>query len=193
MDESELVIVCHCEKHPQLYTVKDNKLDKPIDNKKVSFVDPSVCGENTWEKIASNSKQYVWGFNCPVGPALTNPEFDRSAFWTAHLLDILENSKRVLKPGGQFISGIGNTIDIDTIDLNKFVNVPEMSSWKIKVVKGSDYVFNLGKIQLGYPPDIKYNLMVFTKVSAGGKRKKRTTRRRKTRRNKCSGFFLKSL
>jgi len=186
MDESELVIVCHCEKHSQLYRIKDNKIDTPIDYKKVSFVDPRVCEDNTWEKIAPNSKQYIWGFNCPIGPALTNPEFDRSAFWTDTLLNILENSKRVLKSGGEFVSGIGNTIDVDTIDLDKFINVPELSSWKIKVVKGSDYVFNLGKIQVGHPPDFKRNLMVFTKISAGGKRKKRATRRRKTRRTKLA-------
>jgi len=184
MDETELVIVCHCEKHSQLYTIKDNKIDIAIDNKKVSFVDPRVCEGNTWEKIEPNSKQYVWGFNCPIGPVLVNPEFKRDMLWTDIFLEIIRESNRVLKPGGQFISGIGNSIDVDAIDLDKFVNVPELSSWKIKIVKGSDYIFNLGKIQAGYPPDFKRNLMVFTKVSAGGKRKKRAPRRRKTRKNK---------
>jgi len=176
MDESELVVVCHCEKHPQLYTIKNNDLDKAIDNKKVSFVDPTVCRESTWLKIESKSKQYVWAYNCPIGPVLMNTDFNRDIIWTEIFLDILNNSKRVLKPGGHFISGIGNTVNIDDVSLEKFINVPELTDWKIKMVKASDFTFNLGKSLT----DFKRNLMVFTKAVEGGKRnKKRKTRRRK--------------
>jgi hypothetical protein len=183
MDESELVIVCHCEKHPQLYIIKDDTLGRQLDNTIISFVDPDVCEGNTWDKIASRSKQYVWAFNCPIGPAIVNPEFTRDMLWTQIFLEIIRESKRILKPGGQFISGIGNQIDIDTVHLDKFINVPELSGFEYKLVKANDFTFNLGKRKEGKPSDYKRNLIVFTKVAEGGKRK-RLTRKRKTRRHR---------
>lgn len=183
MDENELVIVCHCEKHAQLYIIKDDAIEKELDNTKVSFVDPHECEEKTWDKIATNSKQYVWAFNCPIGPALVNPQFLRDFVWTDVFLEIIRESRRILKPGGQFISGIGNSINIASVDLEKFVNVPELSGWQYKIVKANEFTFNLGKKKQGVPSDYKRNLIVFTKTVEGGKRK-RSTRKRKTRRHR---------
>jgi hypothetical protein len=184
MDESELVIVCHCEKHPQLYRVRDNHLDTIIDNTRISFVDPDICTEKTWDKIETSSKKYVFAFNCPFGGMLSAEVMDPAGWQMKILFEVLENSKRVLKAGGQFISGISNAIDIDTFNLDKFTGIPELSGWKITAVKGNDFTFNLGKSQPGNPPDIKRNLLVFTKLVEGGRRKRvrRITRKRKTRR-----------
>jgi len=183
MDEKELVVVCHCEKHAQLYTIKEGALDRPLDNERVSFVDPGVCTGRIWDKIQTASKQYVWAFNCPIGPAIRNRGFNRGQWWVQILLEILENSKRVLKPGGQFIAGISSKPDLDDSILEKFINVPELSDWNIKIVEASDFAFNLGKMYEGSLADLKRRLIVFTKVMGGGKRgrKRRTTRRRRKR------------
>jgi SAM-dependent methyltransferase len=182
MHESELVVVCHCEKHAQLYTVKGDELDRPIDNKSVSFVDPGICETRTWDKILTASKQYVWAFNCPIGPAIRNRGFNRGQWWVQTLLEILENSKRVLKPGGQFITGISSKPGQDESILEKFINVHELSDWNIQIVEASDFAFNLGKMYEGSLADFKRRLIVFTKVTGGGKRgRKRHTRRRKAK------------
>ena len=181
MDENDLVVVCHCEKHAQLYTVKGDELDRPIDNKSVSFVDPQICEGRTWEKIKTGSKRYVWAFNCPIGPAIRNRGFNRGQWWVQTLLEILESSKRVLKPGGQFITGISSKPGQDESILEKFINVPELSVWNIQIVEASDFAFNLGKMYEGSLADFKRRLIVFTKVIGGGKRQRRT--KRKTRRH----------
>jgi len=180
MDDSELVVVCHCEKHAQLYVTKNDMLVRPLDNKKVSFVDPFVCKEKTWDKIETSSKQYVWAYGCPIALVLMSDILlDKDDYWTGNFFDILKNSKRILKPGGQFITGIDNAIHPDKINLEKFVGVPELSDWTIKMINANDYIFNLGKEEDGLPLNVKNNLMIFTLVSVGGKRK--NTRKRKAR------------
>jgi hypothetical protein len=178
MDESDLVVVCHCETHPQLYTIKNDRIDKKLDNSKVSFVDPDVCPEKTWGNIKENTKKYVWAFNCPIGPTITSESFSKE--YSGIFLEILEHSKKILIEGGQFITGIGNNF-VKRVSLDKFNGVPELSGWKYKIVEANQFTFNLGKYEPGKPTDFKRELVVFTKTTDGGKRK-RSTRKGKYRR-----------
>ena len=94
--DSELVIACHCkEKHGQLFFYNPDGSSRPLDGE--TYVDPRACPDKTWDKIPSNSKQIVWGQNCPIYCAFTKTEIKT-------LKEILEESYRVLKPGGTLFS-----------------------------------------------------------------------------------------
>ena len=182
--DSELVVVCHCKKHSQLYYADGDKLINPLGDE-VQYVDiDPECPEANWDAIKTNSKLYVWGYNCPVAYALLNPSLD--ILWTQHLLDILINSWRVLKNGGKVILGINKETEYDINYLQGFLDSWDPThKWVVSSERSIDFTFSLGKalpIKKIHP-----RLILFTKVSAGGNRRKRTTRKRKginrTRRN----------
>ena len=106
--DSELVIACHCEIHEKLYYVnRDNKLDynRPIGST-VDYIDPNPnCIGATWDKIATESKTYVWAFNCPILLLFTHAA-DKTidkGYWYGVFLSLIKNAYRVLRVGGKFI------------------------------------------------------------------------------------------
>ena len=101
--DPNLVVVCHCKIHSQIFTVKDGNLYRPL-GPTVTYVDTDErCKDNTWDKIANSSKKYVWAFNCPVYPAIERGGND---MYTDILLNILDESYRVLDLGGHVIVGL---------------------------------------------------------------------------------------
>jgi len=174
--DEKLVVVCHCKIHPKLHTVKYKNEGNiyPLGflyrqlGPSVTYVDP-LCEGNTWDKIEASSKKYVWAFNCPVYPAIEGGlEKD---MYTDTLLSILDESYRVLEPGGYLIFGLYYDPSEKALDTFKILN-----KWTIKILPASEFLFNLGK-----EGDIKQRLLIFTKVQEGGKRKRRRTRRQRQR------------
>ena len=179
--DSELVVVCHCKKHVQLYYANGETLLNPLgDEVQYVDVDPE-CSEANWDAIKTNSKLYVLGYNCPVYYALLEPSID--TFWTQNLLDILINSWRVLKNGGNVILGDTKDTNYDLTNLQVFLDSWDPThKWVVSSELSIDFTFSLGKalpIKKIHP-----RLILFTKVSAGGKRKRKTRRRKSTRKSK---------
>ena len=173
--DSELVVVCHCKKHAQLYYAKGETLLNPISDE-VMYVDVDPeCPEATWDVIKTNSKSYVWGFSCPIYIGLLEPSTQVS--YT--LINILKNSWRVLKNGGKVIFGLPDKVDYDIAQLQRFFDL-----WVVSSELADNFLFNLGKINIFGTIIINKKLLIFTKVSVGGKRKRKTRRRKSTRKSK---------
>lgn len=178
--DSELVIACHCKTHPPMYHIKDGHLVALVGPDAV-YVDP-MCPDNTWAAIATNSKTYVWGVNCPVAMQIgrVNPEA------TGELLRILPEAWRILKNGGQVIfpgkydmsivARLQEKIDSDPLFVNK---------WRFSIVKTEDYPFSLVHInKYSGTPITQPVLAIFTKPVAAGRRLRRTRKRRNQSRSK---------
>jgi hypothetical protein len=52
--DDEIVIVCHCKKHTPIFHIDQSELI-PVSNS-INYIDPTVCPDDTWDKIADNSK-----------------------------------------------------------------------------------------------------------------------------------------
>ena len=196
MFDSELVVTCHCPvpKHPQIYYVESGALGAPL-GAEVKYVDPK-CPENTWDKIADNSKTYVWGMYCPVYPLLLHANYEM-AFSVNVVVELLDNSYRVLKNGGSVIfpdNGIINSDRTDKLsEIQQFINThTRFNNWKLTLINANEFSFNLGynnSLNILKIPNILY---VFTKIEEpqserGGKRKRRCknlTKKLRSRRKK---------
>lgn len=170
--DSEIVIACHCERlHAQMYHLKNGALDKVVG---ANYVDPE-CPETTWGDIEAESKTYVWGDNCPVGPQIRSGEIQEDCV----LINILDESWRVLKKGGKVIfPGPYNTTMEEPmqalIDSGAFKH-----KWSFSVIKNEHFPFVLThKNKVGdfkVPP----YLAIFTKPMSGGKSKRKTLKRKR--------------
>jgi len=163
-----------------MYYAKNGILDKEV-GQEVQYVDP-VCPEATWDKIATSSKTYVWGVNCPVVTDIAN------AFVTEDgiLFSILKESWRILKKSGQVVFpgkyGMHYTVD----EFQNYINNNSMlNKWQFSIVKVEDFPISLGHInQYSGKSVIHPILAVFTKPMSGG-RKRQTLKKHKLRRTKA--------
>lgn len=189
MFDSELVVTCHCPvpTHPQIYYVESGALGAPL-GAEVKYVDPK-CPENTWDKILDNSKTYVWGMYCPVYPLLLHARYEM-AFSVNVVVELLDNSYRVLKNGGSVIfpdDGIINSDRTDKLsEILQFINRRTIfNNWKLNLINANEFPFNLGYINKSNFLRISNILYVFTKIEEepqleegkeerGGRRKRRT-------------------
>ena len=190
MDESKLVIACHCEKYPQMYLVNpDNTIGKDLSTE-VTYVDPHACPGKTWERIAPESKKYVWGENCSVYTELRlATKYLNSRSGDPQLLNILRESYRILEEGGIVIfpleTGMYTEESVEFIRGHKEIK----SKYTISIIDVKDAPFRLGH---SYDENVtsipKEKLIIFLKKSVSGglryKRKSRklTRRKRLTRR-----------
>lgn len=138
----------------------------------ITYVDPS-CSGKTWERVDSNSKDYVWGENCPVYTAFMRgkKQLERPV-GDEQLLNILKESHRILKPGGSAIFGeMSDFINKDNI--KELADYPKIKShWKVDVQKANKFPMNLAhKSDTGGFYTTKEELIIFTKrAPAGGRR-----------------------
>ena len=184
--DSEVVIACHCETMPQMHLVKhDGTIGRELTSD-ITYVDPS-CDGKTWERIESNSKDYVWGENCPVYTAFMRgtPQIQRP-IGDEQLLNILQESYRILKPGGSAIFGeMSDFIKKDKI--KEIADYPKIKPhWKVRIKKASKFPINLAhKSKVGGFYTTKEELIIFTKrAPAGGRRKSKMKCLKVTRNNK---------
>jgi hypothetical protein len=190
MDESKLVIACHCEKYPQMYLVNpDNTIGKDLSTE-VTYVDPHACPGKTWERIAPESKKYVWGENCSVYMELRLSTKNRIArSYDSQLLNILRESYRILEKDGIVIfpleTGMYTEESVEIIRNDTEVK----SKFTVSIIDVKDAPFRLGHSYDEKVTSIpKEKLIIFLKKSVTGgiryKRKSRklTRRKRLTRR-----------
>lgn len=172
--DSELVVVCHCNMHQQLYYVENGELNTPL-GPTVQYVDPKCIG-NTWGKIPDNSKTYVYGVHCPVA-------FQIRSGLEKHgeLVAIINEAGRVLKKGGKVIFG-GDFDSTITDRLQAELNTSEkiLHKWDFSIIDSKDFIFSLGHIQkLSKEPVVFPKMAIFTKPVVGGKRRQRRTYKNK--------------
>lgn len=167
MFDSELVVTCHCPvpKHQQIYYVEESgALGTPL-GAEVKYVDPT-CPENSWDKIADNSKTYVWGMYCPVYILLLRAIYQDLCVNV--IVDILDNSDRVLKNGGSVIfpeNGIINSDRTDKLyEIQQFINNLTSKNWKLTLINANEFSFNLGYINSSNFLRVPNILYVFTKI-----------------------------
>jgi hypothetical protein len=190
LDESELVIVCHCPVpiHKQIYYVENGVLGTPL-GPDVKYVDPDSCPENTWDKIEPGSKTFIWGMHCPVYHIFNSDTSLRDGNFTLPFLDIVKNSWIHLKTGGKLIFPIPKSIEPacknniqvvqDFIDNDPRTN----GSWKISIIDVSEFPFYLSQINRADVINIPDLLIVFTKreIVSAGKTKIKTKTKRTTK------------
>lgn len=176
--DSEILIACHCEKHPQMYYVIGGVLHTPV-SPEAQYVDPYECPEKTWDKIAENSKTYIWGVNCPVAMQINNVNITA----TGNLIGILDECWRVLKRGGQVI--FPGRYEIGLVERVQALidsNDAFRNKWRFSIIKAEDFTFSLGHINIySGLPVIHPILAVFTKPASGGRSKCKTLKKRKRR------------
>ena len=188
MVDSELVIVCHCKKHPKLYYMRDDEFVRPV-GEEVPYIDTS-CGQ-TWDIISDNSKMYIWGIHCPIYASLTHLRVDKE--WAFSVFpNILENSARVLRPGGKIIfpqiKPVSELYDINGIQDLVNTNPAFIHKWDVSTMNASEFPFHIGYISKGGTLVNEKILLIFTKreANAGGRKNKqrKNTKRRKTKRRR---------
>jgi hypothetical protein len=173
VDDSELVIACHCRSHPDLYIEEKDKI-RPL-GPNVSYVD-TKCPDDTWNKIENESKMYVWGHNCPVYNVFrSNDHRDKI------LVQILTESDRILKKGGLVI--FRSSFELSDEIYNFLKQKPIVKDkYDLTMIDTANFKFFISKIkkigsQLVETPDSNkdnYNQMfIFTKkCSSGGSKEK---------------------
>jgi len=141
MDDRDLVVVCHCKKHKQLYHIINGDMTHPLGSE-VQYVDPE-CKESTWDKIESNSKLYVYAAFCPVYRVIEfnkNSEDEEWSYSLDTLLHILSGSYRVLENGGKVIfpraSGKSGKTILKVQDLINSIH--GIGKWEISFFKEND-------------------------------------------------------
>lgn len=182
MNEDELVIICHCSRHPTLY-YRNGFTMTPV-GKQVQYVDP-VCPESRWDTIADNSKMYVYGMNCPIVLGILTRASDKQVYGTTILSEILENAWRVLKPGGKVLFPGQYTIDKNFIDLfQATIDTDENGifkhKWKFTMTYIKDSSLDIGKTER--TPESNSTYTEFRKpISSGSRMRRRTYKKRGTR------------
>jgi hypothetical protein len=178
IDISDILIICHCEIHPEVFLKDGGASEKPISSV-VDFVDPKACPERTWDKINNESKSYIWGINCPVGAQIEHATLD----WAGSLIPILNNSWKILKANGKVIFP-GRYTSEKLEELKALVDSNSNNKWDISIIPASEFEFSIYHINKysGNPATHPY-LAIFTKVAEGGRRS-RYNRSRKYRSKK---------
>lgn len=175
--DSELVIACHCEVHEKLYFYSPDGSSRPLDGE--TYVDPKACPDRTWDKIPSNSKQIVWGQFCPMISEFTRNE-------AKQLKQILEESYRVLKPGGSVIFPAG----IEGFRLKDIKHRPEFEGFKLDIKENDGLPINILNRADGNPKEDIELLIIYTKISKGeGKMRLKTIRRSHRPEKKWDALF----
>ena len=202
IDESELVIVCHCPVpiHKQIYYVENGVLGTPL-GPNVKYVDPDSCPENTWDKIEPGSKTFIWGMHCPVYHLFKTKTSLIDGNFTWPFLDILKNSWNSLKHGGKLVFPIPNSIE--TLCKNNIQIVQDFidaepraaGNWSISIVDVSEFPFYLSQNNRAGVTIIPDLLIVFTKreVIRAGKTKTKTKNKTKTKTKKTRRYRKKNL
>lgn len=174
MEDSEIVVVCHCIIHNPMHRVREGVLAEKL-GPEVHYVDENPeCPNSNWERIPDNSKMVVWGQNCPVGLIFTNMIQPPNR----ELTQILEGSHRVLKKGGKVIfPGKMQKSDEDFLK----AKLRRYAGWDFSIVENpNDLPIILGALgkntgtYRGLPTSA-----VFTKIETGGKRRRTIKRRRR--------------
>ncbi len=169
--DKELVVVCHCYRHPPLFYRPTTGEMIPL-GPDVQYVDPAVCPDMTWDTIADESKQYVYGMHCPVAPGVIGMGQHMYHFGTKVMLEILEHAWRVLKRGGKVIFPGGYTVDKNRIEaFQAIIDADEhrrfKHRWTFSFESIDNLPFNIGKS----PRSADNNVAaVFTKPVGGGRR-----------------------
>jgi hypothetical protein len=182
VEDSEIVIACHCETMPQMHKInRDGSIGHAL-GPDITYVDIS-CEGKTWERIEAGSKKYVWGENCPVYIAFMRgtPQLNRPV-GDEQLLNILRESHRILKPGGSAVFGeMSDFIKKDNI--KEIADYPEIKShWKVRIKKPTEFPINFAhKSEIGDFYTTKEELIIFTKRAQGGGKRKSRVKRRKIR------------
>jgi len=179
IDESKLVIACHCPMptHAPMHYVISNGKQGPALGDTVTYVDPKACPDYTWEKISDRSKQYVWLESCTFTSLLSYENFATEVTpvsWTIPiLLAITTECKRILQPGGQMIIPVPN--HYNTSHVGEVFNYPEFQGFTLEIKESQTHELWLAKAEKGWKP--RPVLIIFTKHQEGGKRRTRRTRR----------------
>jgi len=188
MKDSDLLVLCHCKIHDQLYYVIDDNITRELTNE-VTYIDPS-CPKTTWDDIESNSKKYIWGFNCPIRMIIAYSTKEKlfRMFFVEDFIEICKESWRTLKPGGKLIFSGDYDKDFDTQPLQEYINNhDDIYKWHFSVEKASEFEFNLAKKHKNsrLSTQIHTGLAVFTKPNYhnGGKHKNTRRKSRKRRKN----------
>ena len=198
MEDSNIVVACHCKAHQQLYHVKHNGKRGPALGTGAIYIDPYRCPESPWSSVKDASVDFVWGENCSVYTQLTNGLQITKKGKTTYLKNskneeegasqvlfrILNESYRVLKTGGKAIFGdFGSLTETLTTNLSLIKAHPEISPrYSVEIVQALGYDLHLAQ---NYPRKFmpKSYLYVFTKKPPS-KNGGRHTRRFRQRRNK---------
>jgi len=181
VDESKLVIACHCKVYPQMYYVNPDGTQGVAVGTGATYVDPS-CEGNTWDVIPSRSKSIVWGENCPVYGEITYGKFGDS---DSQLLNILRSSNRILGVGGTVIFPEYDEY-IRLASIEKLKAHPEIKGlWKILIVDANSHPINLSHRSISSGQWIPKNkLIVFVKRAVGAGLMTRRLLRSRSKRNR---------
>lgn len=177
MNISDILIICHCEKHPEVF-LKEEGPEKSISSV-VDFVDPKACPERSWDKIKDESKSYIWGINCPVALQIQSANLES----IGSLIPILNGSWKILKANGKVIfPGPYTSEKLETLKIA--VNTNSNNKWDVSILPASEFEFSIyHNNKYSGKPVIHPYLVIFTKVAEGGRRS-RHSRKHKTRKHK---------
>jgi hypothetical protein len=185
MDETKLVIACHCESMNPIHFINpDNSIGNQV-SKNVTYVDPS-CDGKTWDRILPKSKQFIWGENCPVYSEFRLGSKSLRKGNDIQLLNILKESYRILEDGGIVLFPLESMFYTDET-ISQISNDDEIKSmYNIAIINATESPFRLGHyIEVTESWQIpNENIIIFMKkLTAGGRKKRLNRKRRKTKRN----------
>jgi hypothetical protein len=181
--DKELVIACHCPVpiHSQVYYINDGVVIQPV-GPAVTYADPDACLSHKWDTIASESKSYVWGINCGLAPAILTGELPEGTGPTATFIAILNAAGRILRTGGQAIFP-GPYDPLKEALIQSMLTHDSLTyKWKVSIKKSNTFPFLLTKIKSDGFLQIHPYLAVFTKIVAGGHRRRNSYRHKQKRR-----------
>jgi len=161
INDSQIVIVCHCKKeHDGLffYDFKtEQKISDNLKNTSIKFIDPT-CKDYNWGQVEENSIQYVWGVSCPV--------YMKSEILEKDILDIINNAGKALRPTGCLVFPINNSSETEKIEnhLTYFQSLKCNNIWKITVQSAENFPFYINKSKK-HPIIFAKYLYIFEKIS----------------------------
>jgi hypothetical protein len=152
--DNDIVIACHCEKHRKLYLYFQNGSSRELEGEQ--YVDPYACPGRTWERIKTNSIQYIWGQFCPIYLVFFNG-FDNVFF--RMLINILNEASRILKVGGSII------FPIPKKNQEPVKYFPKVTGFTLEIKKNDGLPINIYYENHNVQDTISY-LIIFTKLNS---------------------------